>query len=216
MIRILIESATVGIVELCVILHLVGTAEKRQVGVRLVSGLLEHLVLPVHVRINKRVAAVLELLQLCIRIGGSATIVQTSAVQGVCIVVGTNHVGTLRVELDLVRKTGLEVILAVLGAVLGLYQQNTVDTFVTIEGHSYGILQYGHTLYFFYCQAIDRTFDAIYQNQNTGFARNILHLTVTIHLSSVLGSSLNTADVECSTTAFLTFETCVLECIQSK
>ena len=66
------------------------------------GSLLEHLVLPVDVRIDVWVAAIPELLQFGFRIGCTGTVVQAGTVQGVGIVVGADHVGRLRVKLYLV------------------------------------------------------------------------------------------------------------------
>ena len=94
--------------------------------------ILEHLVLPVHIRIDQWVAAILELLQFGRSIGCCETIVHTGTVQGISIVVGTYHVGHLRVKLYLMRSAHLEVVLPIFAAMLGLHQQHAVDSLVSV------------------------------------------------------------------------------------
>ena len=66
------------------------------------GSILKHFLLPIYIRIDERIAIIQEFLQLDIGIGFSKTIVQTCRVQGIGIVIGTYHVGSLRVKLELV------------------------------------------------------------------------------------------------------------------
>ena len=163
------------------------------------GGVLEHLVLPIHIRIDQRVAAVAELLELGIGIGRCGTVVQAGAVQGVSIVVGTHHVGRLRVELELVRETCLEVIFSVFIAVLGLHQEHTIDGLVSVEGHSGGVLQNGNTFNLLNRKAVERAFYTVDKDEDV-----------------TLTGGLHATNVECCTTAFLALETSVLEGVQAQ
>ena len=90
-------------------------------------------------------------------------------------------------------------VLAILVAVLGLHEQHTVDGFVSVESHSSGILQNGHTFHFFHGDTVDRAFHTIHENQNVSLA-----------------SRLDTTDVKRCATTFLTLEASVLVGIQAR
>ena len=66
------------------------------------SRVLEHFILPVDIGIDIGVAAILELLQFTVCIGCAETVVLTGLVQRIGIVVGTDHISRLWVELELV------------------------------------------------------------------------------------------------------------------
>ena len=90
-------------------------------------------------------------------------------------------------------------VFAVFIAVLGLYQQHTINSFMSVESHGSSVFQYGNTLYLFYCKTVDRSLYTINKNQNV-----------------FLASGLDTTDIKRCATTFLAFETSVLEGIQAK
>ncbi len=160
---------------------------------------LEHFILPVYVRINQWITTVNEFLQLTAGISRSKTIVLTSTVQSIGVVVGTDHICHLRVELNLMRSTHLEMVLAVFSTVLGLYQQHAIDGFMTVESYSGRVFQHGNTFHLFYRKTVDGSFHTINKNQDIS-----------------LTCGLYATDVKRSATTFLAFETSVLKSIQTR
>ena len=194
-----IEAAGISVVDLCVVLYLVCSTEEGEVGVGLVSCVLEHFLLPIDVGIDIGIAAIQELLHFGIGVGCGGTVVSTGAIERVGIVVGVDHVGRLRVELELVGVAGLEVVLTVLVAMLGLDKQHAVDGFVAVESHSSCILQDGDTFHFLDGEAVDGSFDAIDKDQDIAFACR-LHAT----------------NIKRCASTFLALEACVLVGVQAK
>ena len=199
LIGILVESAGIGIIKIGIILDPVGATVHRDESIGLVRGILEDFVLPVHVGIDERIAAVLELLKLGLGVGEGASIVHTGDVKGIGIVVSIDHVGHLRIELDLAGGAGLEVESALRHAALGLYEEDAVDGFVPVKGYGGGIFEDGHALNLFYSDAVDGALDSIDKYEYARFT-----------------GSLDSSDVEGCSPAFLAFETGVLDGGQAK
>ena len=55
-------------------------------------------------------------------------------------------------------------------AALGLDEEDAVDALVAVHGHGGGISEDGHALHLFDGKAVDRTLEAIDQNQDVGLA----------------------------------------------
>ena len=163
------------------------------------GSVLEHFVLPINIRIDVWITAILELLQFRICISWCKTIVQTGFVQGIGITIGIHHVSHLRVELELMRSTHLKVVFSVFTAMLGLHQQYAVDTLMSVECYGGSIFQNSDTLHLLNCQAIERTLHTVDKDQDIPLA-----------------SSLDATYVKCRAAAFLSFETCVLKSIQAQ
>ena len=194
LVRVLVQAAGVGIVQQGVVFHFLGAAVHGHETVRLAGGVLEDFLLPVDVRIDERIAPVLELLQLGVRVSGRGSVVAAGDVQGVGVVVGADHVGRLRIELDLVGGAGLDVETAVGHAALGLDEEDAIDGLMAVQGHGGGIPEDGHALHLFHRQAVDRTLLAIHQDEDVPFT-----------------GGLGAADVEAGATAFLSLEARVLQ-----
>ena len=82
---------------------------------------------------------------------------------------------------------------------LGLYQENSVHSFMTIESDSCSILENGNALNLFYCKSVDRTLHAINEDKDI-----------------LLTGCLDTADVERTSSVLFALETGVLSGSKAK
>ena len=128
------------------------------------SRVLEHLVHPVHARIEFRILAALECTEFVVVVLGGIAVVHLG-------LVGSKGIGVTVHELRLVEQRVEHVIIRelddtrVLLTALGGQENGTVDSLVTVEGKGGRILEDGDTLDFLGGNIFDIALDTVHQNQ---------------------------------------------------